>query len=270
MPALSANKEIRIESLFESNVDDLINVCSSGRLDDPVHKQGISFKRKWLMHMLSQWGPCAKIAYYEQKPVAQILYHPEEAEVAKTHKRTGVLVLDCIYNPVPAAQKLGIGTKLLESVIKDARQGRSCLGNRKCKFIIAKAFNTGEFLPLPNFYAKKGFLSTPDGKQLWLSLDSDYEPAMPIGDYEPLSEDKNRALIFYSPTCQFSYQFAKREEEVIRQIAPDMQTELINEWEKPEEAIKRKNLQLVVNAKAIHTFFMETEKFKHEIGQAIS
>jgi hypothetical protein len=45
---------------------------------------------------------------------------------------------------------------------------------------------------------------------------------------------------------------------------------LINEWENPEEAIKRRNAWLVVNARLIRTFFMETEKFKEEIRQAVS
>jgi GNAT superfamily N-acetyltransferase len=262
-------KNLRIEDLSESNVDDLINVCSSRRLNDPIHQQGISFKKKWIHEMLSRYGACAKIAYYEQKPVAQILYHPEEAEVTKVDRRRNVLVIDCIYNPTPATQKLGIGTKLLEGVIQDARRRKSCLGNNKCKFIVAKAFNTGEFLPVPQFYKKKGFLPAPDGNQLWLPVDGEYEPVVPAGDYEPLNEDKNRAIVFYSPSCQFSYQFARRVESIIREAAPRVQIELINEWEKPEESIKRTNLRLIVNAKPIHTFFMETEKFKQEIGQAM-
>jgi len=39
--------------------------------------------------------------------------------------------------------------------------------------------------------------------------------------------------------------------------------------EKPEEAIKRKNWWLIVNAKPIQTVFMETEKFKEEVKQDI-
>ena len=45
---------------------------------------------------------------------------------------------------------------------------------------------------------------------------------------------------------------------------------MINEWEKPEETIKRKNWWLIVNAKPRQTFFMETEKFKEEIRQAVN
>ncbi len=260
-------EKIRIENLQESNIEDLIYVCSSKRLSDSVHQQGIRLKKQWLREMLEKYGSCAKIAYHDGKPVAQILYYPEKAYVTKVSKREDVLVINCIYNPTSETQKLGIGTRLLQSVIQDAKQRKTCLGNKTCKFILAKAFNTGEFLPMPEFYKKNGFLPTPEGDLLCLLIEDCYEPATPAGKYEPLPEDRNKALIFYAPVCQFSYQFAKRIEETIKETVPQIKIEMINEWEKPEESIKRKNWWLIVNAKPIHTFFMETEKFKEELKQ---
>jgi hypothetical protein len=96
-----------------------------------------------------------------------------------------------------------------------------------------------------------------------------YEPTKPVGEYVPLPEDNDKALIFYSLICQFSYQFANRVEEIIREVAPKIEIEMINVWEKPEESIKRKNWWLIVNAKPIRTFFMNTTKFKEEIKQAV-
>lgn len=124
---------IRIENLQESNIDDLIYVCSSKRLSDPIHRQGVELKKKWLLEMLTTYGSCAKIAYYKDIPAAQILYYPEEADVTKIHKRKNVLAVNCVYNPTPSAQKIGIGTKLLRSVIYDAKHRQSCLGNKPCK-----------------------------------------------------------------------------------------------------------------------------------------
>jgi GNAT superfamily N-acetyltransferase len=129
---------------------------------------GIKLKRQWLREMLEKYGSCAKIAYYNGKPVAQILYYPEEADVTKVSKRKDVLMIDCIYNPMPEAQKLGIGTSLLRSLTQDAKQRKTYLGNRPCKFILAKAFNTGELLPMPEFYKKNGFLPTSEGNLLCL------------------------------------------------------------------------------------------------------
>lgn len=265
-------ERIRIESLHELNMEDLIYVCSSKRLHDPVHQQGIKLKRQWLKRMLNRYGSCAKIAYYNDKPAAEILYYPEEADVTKASKRESVLVITCVYNPTEEAQKLGIGTRLLKSVIEDAKQRKTCLGNKPCKFILAKAFNTGELLSLSEFYKKNGFIPTPEneGDLLYLPIESSYEPTAPIGKYKPLPEDKDRAVIFYGPVCQFSYQFAKRVEEIIKEVAPKLRVKMINEWENPEEAIKRKNWWLIVNSKPIKTFFMETEKFKEEVKQAIN
>jgi GNAT superfamily N-acetyltransferase len=259
----------RIENLAESNIEDLINVCSSKRLDDPIHQQGMKLKRQWLREMLKKYGPIAKIAYYNDKPVAQILFLPEEEDSTKAFKRENVLVINCIYNPTPEAQKLGIGTKLLQSIIQDAKQRKTCLGSKPCEFILAKAVNTGESLPMPEFYRKNGFIPTPEDNVLCYSIGGNYESTPTIGEYEPLPDDQNRAVVFYGPACQFSYPFAKKVEELIKEVAPDIPIEMINELEKPEESIKRKNCWLTVNAKPIKTFFMETERFKEEIRHAL-
>ncbi|MEM3577918.1 MAG: GNAT family N-acetyltransferase [Candidatus Bathyarchaeia archaeon] len=259
---------IKIENLQESNIDDLIHVCSSKRLGDPIHKEGVALKKRWLREMLAKHGSCAKIAYHNGKPAAQILYYPEEVDATKPHRRENVLVINCIYNPTPEAQKLGIGTKLLKSVIHDAKNRSTCLGNKPCKFILAKAFNTGEFLQMTEFYRKNGFLQTPEGGAMYLPIEGRYEPTTSIGEYEPLTEDKNKAIIFYTPICQFGYPFAVRIKRLVEEVAPNIKIEMINTWEKPEESIKRKNWWLIVNAKPIRTFFMETEKFKKEIWQA--
>ena len=263
---------MRIENLHESNIEDLIFVCSSKRLNDPIHQQGINLKRRWLREMLEKYGSCAKIAYYNEKPAAQILYFPEAAEKTKAFRRENVLVINCIYNPTPEAQKLGISKTLLKSVIEDAKQRKTCLGNNPCRFILAKAFNTGELLPLPEFYRKYGFKAAPEGKGTlqYLQLEGSYTSAVSVEEYEPLEKDKGKAIVFFSPVCQFSYQFAKAIESTIREVAPKIKVGMINEWEKPQESIKRKNQWLIVNAKPIKTFFMEKEKLKEEIRQAIN
>lgn len=105
--------------------------------------------------MLEKYGSCAKVAYYNGKPAAQILYYAEETDVTKAFRRKNVLVIACIYNPTPEAQKLGIGTRLLQSVIEDAKRRKTCLGNKPCKFVLARAFNTGEFLPSTRILQEK-------------------------------------------------------------------------------------------------------------------
>lgn len=259
---------IRIENLKDSNLDDLIYVCSSKRLEDPVHREGMRLKRLWLKEMLDKYGSCAKIAYYNEKPAAQILFYPEVADRAKMFTRDGVLFINCIYNPTPEAQRLGLGKMLLQNVVEEAKRGESCLGRKPCRFILANAFNTGEFLPMPHFYRKYGFLPSEEGSALYLPIKGEYEP-VPSAEYRPLEEDRGKAVILYGSKCQFSYPFAKRVEAIIRETLPQVTIEMINEWEKPEESAKRGNWWLVVNAKPIQTFFMDTENFKAEIKQAV-
>ena len=107
--------KIRIENLRDSNIEDLISVCSSTRLGDPIHQQGVNLKRRWLREMLEKHGSVAKVAYFEEKPVGQILFYPEESNVANGSPRKGALVTLCVYNPASSVQKHGIGTKLLQA-----------------------------------------------------------------------------------------------------------------------------------------------------------
>jgi GNAT superfamily N-acetyltransferase len=266
---LSETRKIRIENLSESNIEDLIHVCSSKRLSDPAHVKGVEIKKRWLLDMLKRFGSVAKIAYLDDRPVAQILYYPEDSNPTSLSTRKGVLNILCIYNPIPAAQRLGIGNRLLQSVIEDAKQGKICLGNETCTFIVTKAFDTGESLCLSEFYKKHGFLKAENDELLYLPIHGTYEQNRSTGEYRPLLEDRNKALVFYSPQCQFSYQFATRISETIKEVAPEVSIELINADERPEEFLKRKGCSLIVNARPIRTFFMETEKFKEEIRQAI-
>lgn len=266
---MSSRNRIRIEDLSESNINDLIQICSSRHLSDAVHVEGVKIKKRWLLEMLRKLGPVAKIAYLDDKPVAQVLYCPEDSKPASLNKRKGVLDILCLYNPTPAAQKLGVGTKLLQSVIKDAKQGKTCLGKEKCAFILAKAFNTGELFPLSEFYRKNGFLKTESDDSLYFPIKGNYERSKPVAEYEPLLDDKNRAIVFFSPQCQFSYQFAVQVSKIIRDVAPTITIVLMNEDENPEEFLKRKGHALVVNATSIRAFFMETEKFREEIRQAL-
>jgi len=263
-------REVRIEDLQESNLDDLIYVCSSKKLNDPVHMKGVTLKKAWLEKMLEKYGPLAKVAYLNGKPVAQILFHPEEASPTSTLRRRGVVHLDCIYNSTPEARQLGVATKLLQSLVEDCRQGKGCLRGTPCRFIVARTFNTGEALSLSQFYTRRGFKPSPtEAGMMYLPISEPYQPGPTQGEYESMPEDKGKALVFYSPSCEFSSPFAVGIAESIREVAPSVPIELINEWEKPEEAIKRKGCTIIVNARPIKTFFMDKENFQREVREAL-
>lgn len=144
---------MKVENLDEGNVDDVFKICSHGMLDDPIQQRGIELKRRWLLEMLKRYGPCTKIAYIDGRPVAQILFYPEEAIPSFTHQRRGIVLIHCAYNPFPEAQGKGAGTALIESLIYDCKTGIPCPGGGHCRFITARPFNTGVGTPLAEFYA---------------------------------------------------------------------------------------------------------------------
>jgi hypothetical protein len=48
-----------------------------------------------------------------------------------------------------------------------------------------------------------------------------------------------------------------------------MEIELVNQWEKPKESMKRGNCAVVMNTTAVQDFFMDTGRFKEKKGRAL-
>jgi len=104
---------------------------------------------------------------------------------------------------------------------------------------------------------------------MYLPINSSYRHGKPVREQAPLLKDRNRAVVFYSPHCQFSYPFAVKISEVIREVAPDITIVMMNEEERYDEFLNRGGHSLVVNGVSIRTFFMEAEKFREEIRHAL-
>lgn len=258
--------EVRVADLEEENIDDVFRVCSHNKLDDPLQQRGIELKRRWLLETLAKHGPCTKIAYLGDRPVAQILFYPEEAAPFIADPREEVVVLHCAYNPFPEARGKGAGTALLRSLVEDCRRGLPCLGGRPCCFIAAKPFNTGVGMPLDRFYAANGFKQAQ--QEMFLDVSAPYKPRE-TPEYQPLVEDRGRAVMLYNPMCEWSYPFAVRVREFLKEIDASLPVELIDEWRNPEESTKRGNQQLVVNATPIMGFWTQREAFRREVEQAL-
>ena len=148
---LNSSRRIEIHDVTPENLDDIIYVCSKDKMNDPVHREGIRVKKEWLKNMLSLCGSVGKVAYLNGKPVGQILYYPHCFDPYYRGLNGEGLIIACIYCPFTWAQRRGIGTRLLDSVIQYAKSLRTY------DFVIANAFDTREFLPMPKFYVKKGF-----------------------------------------------------------------------------------------------------------------
>ena len=56
---------------------------------------------------------------------------------------------------------------------------------------------------------------------------------------------------------------------VISEVDPEVEVELINPWERPEEYLKRGNHWLVVNAKPIKSYVTQGKRFRDEVAEAL-
>ena len=105
---------------------------------------------------------------------------------------------------------------------------------------------------------------------LYYPIAGTYAPRETAESGEAVSDDEGQAVLLYSPTCQFSFEFAKRAEATIRAVAPKFPIRLVNEWEHPSEAIRRKEEKILVNGVPIRSFFSGEDKFKDDIRRALS
>lgn len=257
---------LRIEDLTENNLDDVFNVCSYGRLDDPLQIKGIALKTRWLIDTLEKHGSCTKIAYLNDRPVAQILYFPEELAPSIADPREGVVALHCAYNPFSEARGRGAGKALMGKFLAECDSGLKILSGKTCSFVVARPYTTGVGLPLGEFYSKHGFLQGED--EVYFEVRKAYRPRATT-EYDPLPEDRGRAFMFYEPVCEWGYPFAVQVKDYLRNIDPDLPIKLINSWEEPDKFIKRGSKQLIVNATEIKSFWTEKESFRREVEEAL-
>lgn len=257
---------ISVEDLTRGNLDDVFKVCSYNKLDDPLQREGIELKRRWLGEILEEHGPCTKIAYLEGRPVAQVLFYPEKIAPFISSPRDGVVVLHCCYNPFEEAQGKGVGSALLHSLIQECREGLPILKGDPCTFLVAQPFTTGVGVPLGEFYERNGF-KQGEG-EMHYKITGEYHPRRFTG-YYPLPEDLGRAVMFYDSMCEWGYPFAVRVREFLRGIEPNLVVKLIDKWREPEEYIRRGGQQLIVNARPIESFWTEREAFRREVEDAL-
>ncbi len=255
---------IEIREVDETNIDDMISVCDPSTISE-AYKKGVEIKRAWLLEMLRTYEDVGFVAYFNEKPAAQLLTYPEKADPTSL-RRENVLVVNCIYNPLLEAQRKGIARSMVEKLIQKARG--------KYEFLITHAFDTGEFLSQADFFKKMGFKEITK-EDLYYSF-SGRELKEPYsgfwkegGEYRRSDEDIGRIMIFYEPVCPFSYLWAYRAKEIVKEIAPEFKIEVLNGWEHPEEFVSRGRNWMLVNGIPIKSLPIERGTFKEEIKNAL-
>lgn len=262
---------IQVVDVDTSNMDDLVFVCSFKKLDNRIHKMGVDLKTEWVKEMLQKYGSCAKIAYLNGIPCGQILHYAEELDPLITKPRERAIQVQCIFTSRPEARRRGVAKALLEHLLKDVEQPMACFHNQPCSFVFTSAFDTGEVFSQRGFFEHMGFKrAVNDSGILYYPIAGTYAPRETVESREAVSDDEGRAVLLYSPTCQFSFEFAKQAEAIIRAVDPDLPIRLVNEWEHPPEAIRRKGEKILVNGVPIRSFFSGENKFKDDIERALA
>jgi len=172
--------EVEIRDLNYENIDDLVNICTSqsGISHAKTLKEGSLRKKMWIEKALKVFGPCAKIAYVENKPIGFIEFYPVQMFPILRHmlKDKKVILITCVFvgggkrtkGLQREYQGKGIGSKLIQSLIKDLKHRRiPYFGNEKAEEIAIGSWcsHTGfpEALPrFRKFFFKNGFVEAPD------------------------------------------------------------------------------------------------------------
>lgn len=257
---------LTVRDINESSIEDAFRVCSFDKLTDSLQKKGIELRRRWIGRMLKEIGPCVKVAYLDDRPVAHLMFYPEPAVPFIAQPRKGAVLLRCVYNPFPEARGIGAARALIGSLIEDCRGGAPFLRGEICSFIAADAFNTGEGVPMEKLYEGSGF--SRRGDEMVLEVSGGYvEPKK--NEYHALEEDRGRGIIFYNPTCEYSYPSATRVRSFLRSREPSLEVDLIDQWEQPVESLRRANRWLIVNARAIRSTWFERDSLTREVDDAL-
>ncbi|HIH87794.1 TPA: GNAT family N-acetyltransferase [Candidatus Bathyarchaeota archaeon] len=257
---------VSVRDVTEANIEDVFRVCSCGRLEDPIQKEGIEIRRHWLREMIQEYGTCVKIAYLEGKPVAHLMFYPEEAVPFLSSTREGVVLLRCVYNPFEEARGKGASTALVSSLIEDCRGSPKFLKGVECSFIVSEPFNTGEGTPMEKFYASSGFVRR--GDEMIYEINGRYVLPKRLV-WNPDHANKEAATVIYNPTCEYSYISATRVRDAINILYPNLPVWLIDQWQKPEASLSLANEWLVVKGTPIKSGLKDRKSFDAEIKQAV-
>lgn len=261
-----------IRDVAPTLIDDLIAVCSKEHIAQPIHAEGARIKREWLTEVIRANGPIAKIAYLDRQPAAQLMFYPEDAG-PRAPARRDVIVLYCAYTGSPEHRRQGLASALMEDFLREVRMNKlKAMAGRGVRFIRAPLFESGEGQSMSDLYRRFGFVQGPEGsREMYLEVHGRYEPAKTRagqgrrGDLLP----QGRALVFYTPHCQWSYVFADAMARQIREVSPGQEVLFVDAWRDPASE-DWPGAQAVVDGCPIYAHVTEGERFRDEVSQALA
>lgn len=251
---------LHIRDITADSVDTLIELCIRDKMNDPLFREGALTKKKWAARVLETCGSFAKVAYFGETPVGMLQYMP--------HPDENILEIQCIFVPDTKNSQKGIGTALLQTLLRDVRTQKTPFRNLLA--LVTYANEIPGLYPQHEFYLKREFKRVGDDPfYLYYPLQEGYLYAGER-EFTPQEEDEGRILIFYDPSCPFCVFFNEKIKESIREVT-DTKIILINKYEESEEVKRRGKVPFcAVNKKPIETFFLDKENFQSEVMKALT
>lgn len=266
-------RQLKILDLVDDLIDDIICVCCrAGYKRNPMFRVCVEVKKIWLHQMLNKYGSVAKIAFVNNKPVAQLLYYPEES-IPYLKPREGVIRVYCVYNPYREFRHRGIAKALLKSLIEDCSRGYVFNGLVKPKTLITMEapFKREEYYSQIEFFRRNGFVKISDEEYAY-SIRGELPEPISKPEYSCSYMDKGKAIIFYEPQCEFLPIVAHKIREKIIELAnkydKNIDVSIINNWIKPNDYIMRGFNNVIVNGRSIVSQY-GTSEFEKELETII-
>jgi len=258
-------EKLEIRNVTLESIDDLINLCiPPDKKNDPLFVEGMNTKKKWAIKAIEKYGTIAKLAYLSSEPVGLIQYQPNLEE--------RVVEIGCIFVPEEKNLRKGIGKSLLEALMKDMEEPKPVFNNDIPLAFVTWAFEVPDWYPQHKFYQRMGFkkVKEDDPFLLYYPLKKEYVYRPEEKKFIPQEDDREKALIFYDPSCPFCIYFSESIKKSIREVALNIPIRMINKFEEPEEVEKRGQVpSCVVDGKPIETFFMDRKNFQKEVKRAL-
>jgi N-acetylglutamate synthase-like GNAT family acetyltransferase len=257
-------EKLEIRNVNLESIDDLINVCiPPDKKEHPLFVEGMNAKKRWAIKVIEKYGTIAKLAYFNSEPVGLIQYQPNLEE--------RLVEIGCIFVPEEKNLRKGIGKSLLEALMEDMKEPKPLFNDDIPLAFVTWAFEVPGWYPQHKFYQRMGFkrVKEDDPFLLYYPLKKGHVYRPKERKFIPQEEDREKALIFYDPSCPFCIYFSESIKKSIREVAPDIPIRMINKFEESEEVEKRGQVpSCAVNGKPIETFFMDKENFQKEVKRA--
>ena len=235
--------KIKVVDVSCENVDDAISVCPPTRAklrSDVNVEKGLEIRRKWLLDLYRDVGPCAKIAYVDNKPVGMIQHSPLHKVPYFKTKRKDVLYIHCIYVK-RNVRNCGIGSSLFKSLISDMERPSKLFEWRQCRMLSTTARERYGFTQV-SYFKTKGFIETGgnvDAGLVYPLSKTGVKESLDIPRSEPVSIQEQGVKIFFNPSCHMCKYMNENIKANIREVNATIEIEECNLWTHSEEAIRR-------------------------------